>query len=749
MVRGSTPLRRFLIAMAVIAATVDTNQAEAQPVEIIPQVATEIFSVAISDGARLLATGGNRTATVWDVRSGRQVRHFFGYPGAVVYLGFTRDEDKLLVGTGQSVRLLDIKTGATLKEISAQRDEYFRSASLSPDETKILIATYNRVLIVDVKSREQVQQAIRCEGASSLDVSARFSVDGRSVHILCWDSYAAGRKIPLQINIWDPATGRMDRRSLGLTIAAGFSFNSDHTRVVAWDNSGTISLIDARSGNELRTQTGPSAGLHSAYFGPNGGLFLFAKDSTIRVWDVGWKETRQLSGIAIVLSQDERSVFVSGELSKSTMHGGFTSFRSGKLLSTANWDLIQNFSGNSQTVSSVTFSSDGASIISGTLDNAAYLWSTSSGERKQEFNGAGAVASVALSSRGKMALTGTHDDHVILWDVQSGRQLRKYGPMERYGFFKDTLPPGYPVPVKTVAISQDESRVFASTAGTTAIWDMATGNRLGGFHAEGVIDLRSVLSRQGDMILRLAKRDFWFQMKSSNGKMQRTKGMDQEAPVLQDAISGRELKQFEMQGNKLRLRSDTSRGGEITAIALLPDATGIIVGDSAGLLNFEGVSTKPVVVFRGHHQSIASLSLSSNGQRLLSADWNGEVRIWDVNSARELTRFSAEGDGFRRIALSPDATKVAYGSFGGSIKLLDASSGSPYATFISFGDIGWIAITPEGFFDASSSAAARNLNVVRDLEVYSIDQVHQALYRPDLVREKLAGDPKGLGSVPN
>jgi hypothetical protein len=32
---------------------------------------------------------------------------------------------------------------------------------------------------------------------------------------------------------------------------------------------------------------------------------------------------------------------------------------------------------------------------------------------------------------------------------------------------------------------------------------------------------------------------------------------------------------------------------------------------------------------------------------------------------------------------------------------------------------------------------------VRGLEVYSIDQVYQSLYRPDLVREKLAGDPKG------
>ena len=35
-------------------------------------------------------------------------------------------------------------------------------------------------------------------------------------------------------------------------------------------------------------------------------------------------------------------------------------------------------------------------------------------------------------------------------------------------------------------------------------------------------------------------------------------------------------------------------------------------------------------------------------------------------------------------------------------------------------------------------------SVVNGLDVYSVDQFYQALYRPDLVREKLAGDPRGL-----
>jgi hypothetical protein len=54
----------------------------------------------------------------------------------------------------------------------------------------------------------------------------------------------------------------------------------------------------------------------------------------------------------------------------------------------------------------------------------------------------------------------------------------------------------------------------------------------------------------------------------------------------------------------------------------------------------------------------------------------------------------------------------------------------------------WVAITPEGFF-AASSGGGTLLSVVRGLDVTTIGQVHQSLFNPDLVRETLAGDPDG------
>ena len=77
----------------------------------------------------------------------------------------------------------------------------------------------------------------------------------------------------------------------------------------------------------------------------------------------------------------------------------------------------------------------------------------------------------------------------------------------------------------------------------------------------------------------------------------------------------------------------------------------------------------------------------------------------------------------------------------GTTRVWDAASGAQRARLIAFTDGEWLTITPEGFFDASERGA-NLLSVVRGLEAYAIDQFYQSLYRPDLVREKLAGEPQ-------
>ena len=73
----------------------------------------------------------------------------------------------------------------------------------------------------------------------------------------------------------------------------------------------------------------------------------------------------------------------------------------------------------------------------------------------------------------------------------------------------------------------------------------------------------------------------------------------------------------------------------------------------------------------------------------------------------------------------------------------DLKTGALLAQFLATPDGEWLMLTPEGFFAASPNGA-QLVSVSNGLRAFSVDQVYQALYRPDLVAAKLASDPDGL-----
>ncbi|MEH2567736.1 hypothetical protein V1289_007363 [Bradyrhizobium sp. AZCC 2289] len=245
---------------------------------------------------------------------------------------------------------------------------------------------------------------------------------------------------------------------------------------------------------------------------------------------------------------------------------------------------------------------------------------------------------------------------------------------------------------------------------TARLWDLASGRELRQFkgHSGWVIAVAF----------------------SPDGRTALTGSLDNTA-CLWDVATGRKIRQ-------LKGHSST-----VDSVALSPDGKTAVTGSFDKTARLWEVATgRELYRFTGHLDSVLSVAFSPDGKTVLSGSTDKTARLWDVATGRERSQFVGPPGLVISSAFSPDGRKVVTGSTDGT-RIWDIDSVALPASMIAFEGGEWLTVTPEGFFDASSPKAAQNVNVVRGLEVSSADQVYNALYRPDLVREKLAGDPDG------
>lgn len=172
-----------------------------------------IRGVAYSpDGTQIVSCGDDRTARVWDSRTGVLNRVLRDDAGAFLSVAFSSDGKQIFTGHSDgAVRLWDARTGADVRRFQASQDR-IAGIAFSPDGTRIATG---------------VQRS--------------------------------NMATPRDARVWNARTGELELELVGLPPGSRvLSFSPDGRRIVTSVEGGRLSLWDARTGGEVRDEPVPA-----------------------------------------------------------------------------------------------------------------------------------------------------------------------------------------------------------------------------------------------------------------------------------------------------------------------------------------------------------------------------------------------------------------------------------------------------------------------------------------------------------
>ncbi len=201
-----------------------------------------VTSVSFSpDGSRIVTGGRDRTAKVWDARTGTALLELRGHMGTVNGASFSEDGARVVTGSDDgTAKVWDARTGSALFDLGGQMSAV-TSASFSPDGARILTGSRDRTAKVwDART-----------GAALLELR------GHNGYVI--ERVVQPRRLPhphRQLGQDGEGLGRADGDGIARTwrarvVSLSASFSPDGSRILTGSADKTAKVWDARTGSLL------------------------------------------------------------------------------------------------------------------------------------------------------------------------------------------------------------------------------------------------------------------------------------------------------------------------------------------------------------------------------------------------------------------------------------------------------------------------------------------------------------------
>lgn len=321
-------------------------------------------------------------------------------------------------------------------------------------------------------------------------------------------------------------------------------------------------------------------------------------------------------------------------------------------------------------LTALAFSPDGSILATGHSDDSIKLWTLDdimSGTATATLAGhTNDPRTLAFSPDGSVLASGSDDDTVRLWDVVGGSELIQIAAGVDINVLQFT-------PDGSLLVTGDDN-------GIVTVWDAATGEALTKFeegkHTQAVISI--------DV--------------SPDGTLVASGSWDDDIRVW-DIVAGEQKSIGTGADAEAWIQPEM---GDVLSVEFSPDGSILLVAGSeefVGLYDVEG--RDPILTAQGHTDGIEAFAFNPDATLLSFSDSDGDVWIWDVAAAQEITQIphildigSFSSENFTGLVYAPNGEfLVVEGSFG--VTLLDPSTGETLSELSAGGLPDSVAVSPD------------------------------------------------------
>ncbi len=612
-----------------------------------------VFALALTMDSKKLATGSrDKTVRLWDVATGKEIWRSDGHKESVSSVAFSPD-DKVLAtgGFDGKVRLWDVAGGMQLAEFTdanpappAQEVYMHRETetskpavcclAFSPDGATLASGGKNQAVhLWDVKTGKKTQSWKADPPATILGVA--FAPDGKTL----------ATASPAGTRLWDVSNGTMPVALEGPDFqGSGVQFNKDGNTLVSSPaqlsyEQKHIRVSDAKAGHcKFLIQPGSVDWLLAAVMSPDGQTLACAGvDNIIRLLDSATGKER--IGDArenrilrhIALSRDGKHLAVESRTGTITLHDATTGNAVRQLTSEGNHFALP------------TFCANGEILLINEAKNTLHAIDVASATKREIGVPIGSSAHpIAVSHDASVFAFPGSDGDVCIWDAVQGRLIKRL----EIGLSKFSVlalsPNG------SLLAVNDISGPFGEYP-RTELWDTAKGLRLrnltesrytiyglafspDGFTVAGVRGRGAVLWETGSGLIRGQLEGDW------NGRASRLAF----SPDKRTLAIGKDA------GYKISFAVDDTGGYRYNIL---------VYKRPPGDAELWDLRTGAVyATLHGHLVEVTQLAFSGDGKKLATLGWEGTAFVRDVPQPAMSPA----------IALTPDQLPVLWAKLGGN-----------------------------------------------------------------------------------